>query len=103
MLAEPGVEAGAYVQAQPPAYVDETCWRAGRARAWLWTAVTAGVTILLVRLSRSAKMAQELLRKQFLGWLVTYRWSACTWYPVWRQQRCWVHQGHGRRRTPVLV
>lgn len=90
-LAEPVAEARAYVQVEPAAYVDETGWREGRQRAWLWTAVTAGVTVFVVRLSRSAKVAQELLGERFWGWLVTDRWSAYTWYPTWRRQLCWAH------------
>jgi transposase len=90
-VATPVAEARAYVQAQPAAYVDETGWREGGARAWLWTAVTACVTVFLVRLSRSAKVAQELLGEQFWGWLVTDRWSAYSWYPTWRRQVCWAH------------
>ena len=45
-LAEPVAEARASVRAQPAAYVDETGWREGRQRAWLWTAVTAWVRSL---------------------------------------------------------
>jgi transposase len=90
-LAEPIAEARAYVPAQPAAYLDETGWREGRARAWLWTAVTSWVTVFVVRLSRSAKVAQELLGERFWGWLVTDRWSAYNWYPTWRRQLCWAH------------
>jgi transposase len=90
-LAEPVAEARAYVQAQPTAYVDETGWREKHQRAWLWTAVTAWVTVFVVRRSRSAKVAQELLGERFWGWLVTDRWSAYTWYPTWRRQLCWAH------------
>jgi transposase len=90
-VAEPVAEARAYVQAQPAAYLDETGWREGPQRAWLWTAVTAGVTVFVVRLSRSARVAQELLGAQLWGYLVTDRWSAYTWYPTWRRQLCWAH------------
>ena len=90
-LAEPVAEARAYVQGQTAAYLDETGWREGRQRAWLWTAVTAGVTVFVVRLSRGAKVAQELLGERFWGYLVTDRWSAYTWYPTWRRQVCWAH------------
>lgn len=90
-LAEPVAEARASVQAQPAAYLDETGWREGRQRAWLWTAVTAWVTVFVVRRSRSAKVAQELLGERFWGWLVTDRWSAYTWYPTWRRQVCGAH------------
>jgi len=90
-LAAPVAEARADVPAQPAAYVDDTSWREGRARAWLWTAVTTWVTVFLVRLSRSAKVAQELLGEPCWGWLVTDRWSASSWYPAWRRQFGWAH------------
>jgi transposase len=77
-LAEPVAEARGYVQQQPVAYLDETGWREGQQRAWLWTAVTAGVTVFVIRLARSGKVAQELLGERFWGWLVTDRWSAYT-------------------------
>ena len=90
-LVEPVAEARAFVHAQPAAYLDETGWREGRRRAWLWTAVTAGVTVFVVRLSRGAIVAPERLGERFWGWLVTDRWRAYTWYPVWRRQVCWAH------------
>jgi transposase len=90
-VAKPVAEARTYVQQQPAAYLDETGWREGPQRAWLWTAVTAGVTVFVVRLSRSRKVAQELLGERFWGWLVTDRWSAYSWYPTWRRQLCWAH------------
>jgi transposase len=65
VLAEPMAEARAYVQGQTSAYLDETGWREGQQRAWLWTAVTEGVTVFVVRLSRGAKVAQELLGERF--------------------------------------
>ena len=34
------------------AYRDATGWRAGRQRVWLWTAVTAGLTVVVVRRAR---------------------------------------------------
>ena len=89
--AAPVAGAQAYVQGQPTAYLDETGWREGRQRAWLWTAVTAGVTVFVVRLSRRRKVAQELLGERFWGYLVTDRWSAYSWYPSWRRQVGWAH------------
>jgi IS1 family transposase len=85
-VTEPVAEARTYVQQQAVAYLDETGWRAGEQRAWLWTAVTAGVTVFVIRLSRGSQVAQELLGERFWGWLVTDRWSAYTWYPAWRRQ-----------------
>jgi transposase len=90
-MAGPVAEARAYVQAQPVAYADETGWREGPHRAWLWTVVTAWVTVFTIRPSRSGQVAQELLGDRFWGWLVTDRWSAYNWYPSWRRQLCWAH------------
>jgi hypothetical protein len=47
--------------------------------------------VFVVRLSRRAKVAQELLGEPFWSWLVTDRWRAYTWSPLWRRQVCWVH------------
>jgi transposase len=90
-VAEPVAGARSYVQQQPAAYLDETGWREGQQRAWLWTAVTTWVTVFVVRRSRGGKVARELVGEHFWGWLVTDRWSAYTWYPTWRRQLCWAH------------
>jgi transposase len=47
-------EAWAYAQAQVISSLDETGWREGQQRAWLWTAVKAWVTVFVVRRSRSS-------------------------------------------------
>ena len=90
-VATPVAEAQAYVRTQPVAYLDETGWCEGRTRAWLWVAVTTWVTVFAVRLSRGAKVAQEVLGERFCGILVTDRWSAYTWYPTRWRQVCWAH------------
>jgi transposase len=64
-LAVPVGEARSDVQQQPAAYLDEPGWREGQPRAWLWTAVTASVTVVVVRLSRRGKVARELLGERF--------------------------------------
>jgi transposase len=74
-LAAPVAEARSYMQAQPAAYLDETGWREGCARAWLGAAVRTRVTVFVVRLSRGAKIAQELLGERFGGYLVTERFG----------------------------
>jgi transposase len=88
-VAEPMAEARRYVPQHATAYLDDTGGWEGRKRAWLWTAVTAYVTVFVVRLSRSAKVAHELLGEHCWGYLVTDRWSAYSWYPAWRRHVCW--------------
>ncbi len=91
VLAAPVQEARDYVATQPVAHVDETSWRQGGMRAWLWVAVTSLVTVFLIRMSRGGQVARELLGEPFSGILVTDRYSAYNWYPVRWRQVCWSH------------
>jgi transposase len=91
VVAAPVEEARTYVHEQRIAHLDETSWRQGDKRAWLWVAVTSWVTVFLVRLSRGGQVARELLGEGFRGILVTDRYSAYNWYPVRWRQLCWAH------------
>ena len=91
VVAEPVEEARAFVHEQAVAHVDETSWRQGGKRAWLWVAVTSRVTVFLVRMSRGSQVARELLGEQCSGILVTDRSSAYNWDPVRWRQGCWSH------------
>ena len=90
-LAAPVAEAQAYVRAQPIAHLDETGWREGRTRAWLWVAVTAWVTVFAVRLSRGAKVVQELLGRALLWYPGDGSLECVHWYPTRWRQVCWAH------------
>src|SRR5262245_21454351 len=90
-LAAPVEEARTSVQAQEVAHLDETSWRQGSKRAWLWVAVTSVVTVFVVRRSRGGQVARELLGERFSGIMVTDRYSAYNWYPVRWRQLCWAH------------
>jgi transposase len=90
-VAVPVEEARRYVHEQAVAHLDETSWRQGGKRAWLWVAVTSVVTVFLVRMSRGGHVARELLGEEFSGILVTDRYSAYNWYPVRWRQVCWAH------------
>jgi transposase len=90
-VSAPVEEARASVQEQASVSLDETGWRQGAQRAWLWVAVTTWVTVFVVRLSRGGHVARELLGKTFQGILVTDRFSAYNWYPVRWRQLCWAH------------
>ena len=89
-LAAPVAAAHAHVQRQPVAHVDETGWREGRRRAWLWVAATATVTVFLVHARRGAVAAQALLGR-FAGIRVTDRWTAYLAWPLRSRQLCWAH------------
>jgi transposase len=79
-----------YVKTQH-ANVDETGWREEGKRAWLWTAVTALVTVFHICRSRGSAVAQKLLGPG-LHWVVTSdRYSAYNWLVLRRRQLCWAH------------
>jgi transposase len=91
VLAAPVEEARTSVHAQAVAPLDETSWRQGGKRAWLWVAVTSVVTVFFVRMSRGGQVARERVGERFSGILVTDRYSAYNWYPVRWRQLCWAH------------
>jgi transposase len=73
------------------ANLDETGWRQGGKRAWLWVAVTALVTVFHIARSRGGAVARGLLGPG-LHWVVTSdRFSAYKWLPLQRRQLCWAH------------
>src|SRR5262249_14859026 len=74
--AAPVADAPAYVRTHPVAHLDETGWRQGRRRAWVWVAVTTWGTVVGVRWARGAKVVQDRLGERCCGILVTDRWSA---------------------------
>ncbi len=84
-------EAKRFVAEQPVVHMDETGWKQGRNKAWLWTAVTSSVVVFAVRFSRGAKVVQEMLGELFRGILVSDRWSAYNWLDPRRRQLCWAH------------
>jgi transposase len=89
-LEEPVREARAYAQQQSVGHADETGWREGRSRAWLWVLATALVTVFQIHRRRNTEAAQALLGT-FAGTLVSDRWAAYNEHDPTRRQLCWSH------------
>ncbi len=89
-LAAPVADAQGYVQQAPVVHADETGWREGRQRAWLWVAVTTLVTVFLIHARRGTVAARTLLGAS-TALLVSDRWSAYNSWPLARRQLCWAH------------
>ena len=89
-LQAPFEEAHAYVKKQPVKHADETGWWQRHRRAWLWTVVTPLVSVFLVRSSRSADVAKELLGT-VRGVLVADRFKGYLFWPSRHYQFCWAH------------
>jgi transposase len=90
-LAAPVAELEPVVKNEPVCNIDETRWRQRGAakRPWLWTVVTAQVTLFRIAPSRSSQVARELLGEIYGGVAGTDRCSSYTWLE--RRQLCWSH------------
>jgi len=72
------------------ANVDETGWRQGPKKAWLWAAVTNSVTAFLIRRHRDRGAFDDLVGPT-PGVLTTDRYSVYNHLDPGRRQVCWAH------------
>jgi transposase len=72
------------------ANVDETSWKQGGKKAWLWVAVTQLMSVFLIHRNRS-RAAFESLMGPKLGVLTTDRYSVYRHLETDRRQVCWAH------------
>ena len=84
-------EARAAVQQAAVVNMDETGWRQAKQRAWLWTVVTAALTVFRIDRSRSGAVVEGLLGADFAGVVGSDRWSAYNRFPAERRAICWAH------------
>lgn len=75
---------------QAVAHADETSWRRGRRKGWLWVMATAVATFFEVAADRGGESAAQLVI-EFKGILVVDRWSAYDVLGVKAWQYCWAH------------
>ena len=84
-------EARAAVQQAAVVNMDETGWREEQRRAWLWTAVTATLTVFRIDRTRGGAAVEALLGPDFRGVVGSDRWSAYNRFPAERRAVCWAH------------
>jgi transposase len=80
-----------YAQNHKRPHADETSWPLDKKKGWLWVAVCGLVTVFIIRASRGADAAQELLGKCVDRLLVTDRWGSYSWVSAKQRQLCWSH------------
>jgi transposase len=90
-LAPVVAEAQTAVQEAAAVNMDETGWRQEQQRAWLWTAVTAELTVFRIDRHRSGVVVQGLLGADFAGVVGSDRWSAYGRFPATRRALCHAH------------
>jgi len=84
-------EARAVVQQAAVVNMDETGWRQEQRRAWLWTVVTAELTVFRIDRRRSGAVVDALLGTDFAGIVGSDRWSAYSCFPAERRALCYAH------------
>lgn len=84
-------EAREHVRNSDQAHVDETGWRERLVRAWMWVALSGRVVVFTIARSRGSDVARQILGADFVGFLITDRWSGYTWADRVLRQLCWAH------------
>ena len=84
-------EAQAAVQQAEAVNIDETGWRQERQRAWLWTVVTAALTVFRIDRRRGGAVVETLLGADYAGVVGSDRWSAYRRFPAEQRALCWAH------------
>jgi transposase len=81
----------AHVQQQPQLWVDETSWREGTRRSWLWVAVSPAATCFRIHASRGQGALWQLLGEWYGGVVHSDRASVYHALPDQQRQLCWAH------------
>ena len=81
----------AAVQEAAVTNIDETGWREVKQRAWLWTVVTAGLTVFVNDRSRGGAVVEALLGAASAGVVASARWSAYNRFAAERRALCYAH------------
>jgi transposase len=89
-IAQPVEDAHVAAMAAGVKYADETGWREARGRAFLWTVVTATITIFLIQARRTGEAAKKALGAVH-GVVGTDRHGAYNHWPDIMRQFCWAH------------
>jgi transposase len=84
-------EAQAAIQQAEAVNIDETGWRQEQRRAWLWTVVTAALTVFRIDRHRGGAVVEVLLGSKFMGVVGSDRWSAYRRFPAEQRALCWAH------------
>jgi transposase len=87
----PVEQAQRFVCQQKAQYVDETGWREGGHRKWLWVNATKDVTAFQVLAGRGAGDARQVISQSAKGIVATDRYWSYNWLSARRRQLCWAH------------
>ena len=89
-LNEPYYEIMKKIRCSEVVYVDETGYKLNGENWWLWTFVIEDCVLFVIRKSRSKKVVEEILGKEFKGIISCDGWKTYESFSD-RLQRCWAH------------
>lgn len=78
-----------HVRDATSAHSDETIWKQGRAKMWLWVAVTRLATVFTIAPTRGAEVAKGMLGTAARKVVICDRLRSYHW--IKRRQFCWAH------------
>ncbi len=84
----PWVQVAMYVRGRD-VNIDETSWREGPRRAYLWGAVTSQASLFRIAYGRTRRIAEQLLGSDYAGVATCDRLKSYWW--IQRLQWCWSH------------
>ena len=87
-LQQPYEEVGRYIKNQDD-NIDETSWREGKKKAYLWIAVAAGATFFKIAQGRGRRIAEAILGPEYKRVATCDRLKSYWW--IERLQWCWAH------------
>lgn len=88
------------VRASPTVAPDETGWRIGGQKAWLWAFAGENVTVYLIAAGRGYEHAAQILGEDYTGVLERDGWAPYRRFANARHQTC---HAHLLRRTGELI
>jgi len=71
--------------------LDETGWKEGGKKRWLWLAATATLACFIIHTGRGAAGLLTLLRGKIKGIIISDRWCVYDRIPLRCRQICWAH------------
>lgn len=78
------------IRMSPYLHMDETGWKISGTKHWIWAAANKKLALYRVAASRGAKVARDMIGKDYAGVIVTDFYAAYNRLPG-RKQRCLVH------------
>ena len=88
-LEAPVEELREHVRQADSAHIDESTWKQGGEKMWLWVAVTKLATVFTIAPTRGAEVARAMLGQAARKVVISDRLQSYRW--IKRRQFCWAH------------